>query len=325
MKRRALLSAPLLATALAMPALGQSRAIRILVPFPPGGAADITARLLAEQMAPLLGQPVVIENRPGAGGNIAAEATARAAPDGLTVFLGGATIFCANRYLYRTAMPFDTMRDFAHISRVSVGTTLLVARADRPWQNFAQVAEAARAAPRTLSAGNSGWGTISNLSIAKMGRAAGFEVNQIPYRGLAPSLNDLIAGTLDLIFDGIPAIIPHVREGRLRALGVGSAQRVTYVPGLEAIPGMAELIPGTDMDMEFWYCLSAPAATPPETIARLHAATVGAARSPAYVERLRPLGFNSVTDASPAALTEFIRAQDAVWKDLVEVSGVRLD
>ena len=325
MKRRALLSAPLLATALAMPALGQSRAVRILVPFPPGGAADITARLLAEQMAPLFGQPVVIENRPGAGGNIAAEATARAAPDGLTVFLGGATIFCANRYLYRTAMPFDTMRDFAHISRVSVGTTLLVARADRPWQNFAQVAEAARAAPRMLSAGNSGWGTISNLSIAKMGRAAGFEVNQIPYRGLAPSLNDLIAGTLDLIFDGIPAIIPHVREGRLRALGVGSAQRVTYVPGLEAIPGMAELIPGTDMDMEFWYCLSAPAATPPEAIARLHAATVGAARSPAYVERLRPLGFNSVTDASPAALTEFIRAQDAVWKDLVEVSGVRLD
>lgn len=325
MKRRTLLSAPLLGTALATPALAQSRAVRILVPFPPGGAADITARLLAEQMAPLLGQPVVIENRPGAGGNIAAEATARAAPDGLTVFLGGATIFCANRYLYRSAMPFDTMRDFAHISRVSVGTTLLVARADRPWQNFAQMAAAARAAPRTLSAGNSGWGTISNLSIAKMGRAAGFEVNQIPYRGLAPSLNDLIAGTLDLIFDGIPAIIPHVREGRLRALGVGSAQRVTYVPGLENVPGMAELIPGTDMDMEFWYCLSAPAATPPETIARLHAATVGAARSAAYIERLRPLGFNSVTDDSPAALTAFIRAQDAVWKDLVEVSGVRLD
>ncbi|MDB5314173.1 MAG: Tripartite-type tricarboxylate transporter, receptor component TctC [Rhodospirillales bacterium] len=325
MKRRALIAATLITPALAMPALAQSRAIRILVPFPPGGAADITARLLAEQMAALLGQPVVIENRPGAGGNIAAEATARATPDGLTLFLGGATIFCANRYLYRGAMPFDTMRDFAHISRVSVGTTLLVTRADRPWQNFAQMAQAAREAPRTLSAGNSGWGTISNLSIAKMGRAAGFEVNQIPYRGLAPSLSDLIAGTLDLIFDGIPAIIPQVREGRLRALGVGSAQRVTYVPGLESVPGMAELIPGTDMDMEFWYCLSAPAATPADTIARLHQAVVAGAQSPAYAERLRPLGFNAVTDASPAALTEFIREQDAVWKGLVEVSGVRLD
>jgi tripartite-type tricarboxylate transporter receptor subunit TctC len=320
-KRRLLLGA------LAAPAVAraQPRAIRIIVPFPPAGAADITARLLATEMAPLLGQNVVVENRPGAGGNIAAEAVARATPDGQTLFLGGATILCANRYLYRGVMPFDTLRDFAHISRVSVGTTLLVTRADRPWTSFAALVAAAREAPGRITAGNSGWGTISNLSIAKLGRVAGIEITQVPYRGLAPGLNDLIAGNLDLIFDGIPAIIPHVREGRLRALAVGSAERVTYVPGLENVPAMTELAPGSGMDMAFWYCISAPAGTPPEMIATLHGAVTAAARTAAYADRLLPLGFAAITDASPASFTDFIRAQDAVWKDLVEVSGVRLD
>ncbi|MFC7474561.1 tripartite tricarboxylate transporter substrate binding protein [Dankookia sp. GCM10030260] len=317
----------LLLGALAAPAVGQAqaRALKIVVPFPPGGAADITARLLAEQMAPLLGQPVVIENRPGAGGNIAAEAVARSAPDGATVFLGGATIFCANRYLYRNSMPFDALRDFAHISRVSIGTTLLVTRADRPWQDFGQLVAAAKAAPGRLSAGNSGWGTISNLTIAKLCRSAGIEIAQVPYRGLAPGINDLLAGNLDMLFDGLPAIVPHVREGRLRALAVGSARRVTYVPGIEAVPGMAELIPGTDMDMEFWYCLSAPAGTPADVVARLHQASIGAARNPAYADKLLPLGFTAITDDSPAALTDLIRREDAVWKGLVELSGVKLD
>ncbi|WP_431268939.1 tripartite tricarboxylate transporter substrate binding protein [Dankookia sp. P2] len=322
MRRRGLLLGALAAPAIAR---AQARPVKIVVPFPPGGAADITARLLAEQMAPLLNQPVVIENRPGAGGNIAAEAVARSAPDGGTVFLGGATIFCANRYLYRSSMPFDALRDFAHISRVSIGTTLLVTRADRPWRDFGQFVAAAKAAPGRLSAGNSGWGTISNLTIAKLCKAAGIEIGQVPYRGLAPGINDLLAGNLDLLFDGLPAIVPHVREGRLRALAVGSAKRVTYVPGIEDVPGMAELIPGTDMDMAFWYCLSAPAGTPAELVTRFHQATIGAARSPAYAEKLLPLGFTAITDDSPAALTELIRREDAVWKGLVELSGVRLD
>jgi tripartite-type tricarboxylate transporter receptor subunit TctC len=320
----------LLATALAAPGLAQAqgfplRPIKIVVPFPPGGAADITARLLGEQMAPLLGQPVVIENRPGAGGNIAGEAVARATPDGYTLFLGGATILCANKYLYRSAVPFDGLRDFAHISRVSVGTTLLVTRADRPWQDFRQLVAAAKAAPGRLSAGNSGWGTISNLSIAKLGKVAGIEISQVPYRGLAPSLNDCLAGNVDLIFDGMPAIVPHVRDGKLRALAVGSQRRVDYVPGIETVPAMAELIPGTDMDMEFWYCISAAAGTPVETAATLHRAVVTAANTAAYVSRLQPLGFKSITDASPATFTAFVQQQDALWRDLVEVSGVKLD
>lgn len=329
-RRAALLTAVLspLVSPATVRAQGQAfpnRALKIVVPFPPGGAADLTARLLGEKMAALLGQPVVIENRTGAGGNIAGEMVARSAPDGYTLFLGGATILCANKYLYRAGMPFDGLRDFAHVSRISVGTTLLVARADRPWRDFAALAAAAREAPGRISAGSSGLGTISHLSLSKLGKEARIEIAHVPYRGLAPSLNDLLAGNVDLIFDGIPAIIPHVREGRLRALAVGSARRVGYVPGLETVPGMAELLPGTDMDMEFWYCISAPAGTPLAVVQRLHEATVTAARNREYGDRLLPLGFSAITDESPEAFVDFIQRQDSMWRELVAVSGARLE
>jgi len=301
-----------------------SRPVRIVVPFPPGGAADLTARLLAERMTPLLGQTVVVENRPGAGGNIAAEAVARSEPDGHTVFLGGATILCANRFLYRS-IPFDPLRDFVHISRVSVGTTLLVVNANRPWHSFGELIEAAKKAPGRITSASSGQGTISHLTISKLMRSAGIEINHIPYRGLAPGLNDLLAGTVDMIFDGMPALMPHVREGRLRALAVGSARRVTYVPGLEEVPSMGELLPGSDMDMEFWYCISAPAGTPSVAVQRLHEATVRVVRSSDYGEKLRPLGFTAIADDSPAAFAAFVEAQQPIWKDLVEVSGARLE
>jgi len=325
-KRRLLLGA--LATPLVIPAARAqafpNRPVKLLVPFPPGGAADITARLAAEQMGQFLGQPVVVENRPGAGGNIAAEATARAPADGYTTFLGGATIFLANKYLYRS-VPFDTFRDFSHIARVSVGTTLLVTRADRPWQDFAQLIAAAKRQPGKISLGSSGAGTISHLSLSKLMRSAQVDIAHVPYRGLSPALNDLLAGNVDLCFDGIPAIIPHVREGRLRALAVGSAQRVTYVPGLETVPGMAELLPGSGMDMEFWYCISCPAGIPPEATARLHAAVTHAVRTRDYADKLLPLGFTAITDASPQALTDHLRAQEPVWRELVEICGAKLD
>ncbi len=319
-----------LVAGLALPSLARAqgfpnRPVRIVVPFPPGGAADITARLLGERMMPLLGQTVVIENRPGAGGNIAAEAVARSAPDGHTVFLGGATILLANKYLYRSAMPFDGLRDFAHVSRVSVGTTLLVVRSDKPWNTFQDLMADAKQRPGRITAASSGLGTISHLTLSKLMRSAGIELAHVPYRGLAPGLNDLIAGNVDLIFDGMPALMPHVREGRLRPLAVGSQQRVTYVPGLENVPGMAELLPGSGMDMEFWYCISAPAGTPAPVVQALHRATLGAARNAEYREKLLPLGFTAITDESPEAFTSFIREQDAMWRELVEISGAKLD
>jgi len=325
--RRGVLLGALAAPILLRPAWGQgSRPIRLVVPFPPGGAADITARLLGERMSTHLGgQTVVIDNKPGAGGNIAAEAVARSAPDGHTLFLGGATIFCANKFLYGGSLPFDPLKDFTHLSRVSVGTTLLVVNANEPWKTFAELISAAKANPGKIVMASSGQGTISHLSLAKLMQAAHVEITHVPYRGLAPALTDLLAGSVNMMFDGIPALIPRVREGKLRALAVGSAKRVTYVPGLESAPGMDELLPGSGMDMEFWYSVDGPAGLPPEVAARLHAAVVQAAQQPDYGERLQPLGFKSITDASPAAFTAFIEAQTPVWQELVRVSGARIE
>jgi tripartite-type tricarboxylate transporter receptor subunit TctC len=322
---------PLLLAALAAPGIARAQAgfpnrpLRIVVPFPPGGAADLTARLLTEPMAAVLGQPVIVENRPGAGGNIAAEAVARAAPDGHTLFLGGATILLANKYLYRTAMPFDAFRDFAHVSRVSVGSTLLVVNAGRPWKTVQELVAAAKAQPGKITSGSSGIGTISHLTISKFMRTAGIDINHIPYRGLAPGLNDLLAGTIDMLFDGMPALMPHVREGRLRALAVGSQDRITYVQGIETVPGMKEVFPGSDMDMSFWYCISATAGTPPEAVRKLHQATLAAAKNPEYGARLLPLGFTAIWDESPEAFADAMRAQEPMWRDLVEGSGAKLD
>jgi tripartite-type tricarboxylate transporter receptor subunit TctC len=327
-QRRGLLLGALAAPALIGPAWGQafpSRPIRLVVPFTPGGAADITARLVGERMGTILGQPVVIDNRPGAGGNIAGELVARSAPDGYTLFLGGATIFGANKYLYGGRLAFDPIKDFTHLSRVSIGTTVLVVNANEPWRNFAELISAAKEKPGGIVMASSGQGTISHLSLAKLMQAAGVQITHVPYRGLTPGLNDLLAGTVNMMFDGIPALIPHVREGRLRALAVGSAKRVDYVPGLEAVPGMAELLPGSDMDMEFWYSVDGPAGLSPEIAGKLHAATVKAAEQPDYRERLQPLGFMPVTDASPAAFTSYIAEQEGIWRELVRVSGARLE
>jgi tripartite-type tricarboxylate transporter receptor subunit TctC len=326
--RRGLLLGAFAAPALLRPAWGQafpSKPIRLIVPFPPAGAADITARLVGERVAALLGQPVVIDNKPGAGGNIAAEVVARAAPDGHTLFLGGATIFCANKFLYGGNIPFDPIKDFTHLTRVSIGTTVLVVNAKEPWQNFAEFVAFAKANPGKIVMASSGQGTISHLTLAKLMQSANIEITHVPYRGLAPGLNDLLAGSVNMMFDGIPALIPPVREGRLRALAVGSAKRVTYVPGLESVPAMDELLPGSGMDMEFWYSIDGPAGLPSDVVTRLQAAVADAVKQPSYRERLEPLGFMPITDASPAAFTAFIESQIPMWQELVRVSGARIE
>jgi tripartite-type tricarboxylate transporter receptor subunit TctC len=330
--RRGVLFAALAAPMLRRRAYAQafpSKPMRLVVPFPPAGAADLTACLVGERLTTILGQNVVIDNRPGAGGNIAADVVAHAAPDGYTLFLGGATIFCANKALYGGSLPFDSLKGFVHLSRVSIGTTVLVVNAKAPWTTFAEFLAFAKANPDKLVMASSGQGTISHLSLARLMQAAHVQITHVPYRGLAPALNDLLAGSVDMMFDGIPALIPAVREGRLRALAVGSAQRVTYVPGLENVPAMDELLPrsgpGSGMDMEFWYSVDGPAGLPSEVTTHLHAAVLEAVQQPSYGERLQPLGFRPITDASPAAFTAYIEAQTPMWEDLVRASGARIE
>jgi len=325
--RRTLLATPAL-LALPRPGAAQafpSRPLRIIVPFAPGGAVDITARLLGEKLQPILGVNVVIDNRGGAGGNIGADAVAKAEPDGHTILLGTATILAANKFLYRRSMPFDPVRDLAPITRVSTGTVLLVVNSQRPWRSFADLVAAAKAAPGRISMGSSGTGTVSHLTLSSINRAAGMDITHVPYRGGGPAITDLLAGSIDMMFDVIPALMPHVREGRFRPLAVGSAERVTFVPELREVPGMRELLPNAGIDMQSWYAVSAPARTPAPVLARLHEVITQVAMSEDFRARLMPLGFEPVTDPSPSAFGTYMAQQEGVWRTLVELSGATLD
>jgi tripartite-type tricarboxylate transporter receptor subunit TctC len=319
--RRAALAAPLL---LATPAFGQawpSRPIRIVVPIAAGGALDITARMLAERLQPVLGTTLIVDNRAGAGGNIGAQHVAQSPPDGYTIMLAAANTLAANKFLYGNRMPIDPLRDLGPLTRVSTGTILWVVNAQRPWRTFQDLIAFARANPGRVSMGSSGTGTTSHLFIERVKRAANVDITHVPYRGGGPAIQDLVAGNIDMMFDVMPALMPHVREGRLRALAVGSAQRVTYVPGLENVPSMAELLPGQGIDAQAWYALTTPANMPRPILDRLFQAVVQVVRAPDFGERLSPLGFTPVTDASPEAFLEFWRAEEARWKQLVEISG----
>jgi tripartite-type tricarboxylate transporter receptor subunit TctC len=297
----------------------------VIVPFAPGGAVDITARLLGERLQTILGQTAVIENRGGAGGNLGADAIAKAEKDGHTIGLTTATIMAANKFLYRRSMPIDPIRDLAPITRVSTGTVLLVVNSQRPWRSFAELIEHARRNPGRVTMGSSGTGTASHLTISAVSRAAGVDITHVPYRGGGPAISDLLAGTIDMMFDVMPALMPHVREGRFRPLAVGSADRVDYVPGLEQVPGMRELLPQSGIDSQSWYAVNAPAGVPEDRIATLHRAILQVVRADDFRSRLEPLGFKPIWDETPAAYGAYVREQERVWQAIVEASGASLD
>jgi len=326
----------LLGAALAMPALvagggtatAQSfptRPIRLVVPFAPGGAVDITGRLLAEKLQPILGQQFLIDNRGGAGGNLGADMVAKAEKDGHTLLLGTATILAANKFLYARSMAFDPSRDFAPVTRVSTGTVLLVVNSGRPWRNFGELIEHARRNPGRVTMGSSGTGTASHLTISAIAREAGVDITHVPYRGGGPAITDLLSGNIDMMFDVMPALMPHVREGRFRALAVGSADRVDYVPGLEQVPGMRELMPQANIDMQSWYAITTPSGVPADRIATLHRAIVQVVRTDEFRDRLQPLGFKPTWDETPEAFGAYMRTEEQVWQRIVAASGATLD
>lgn len=328
MSRRAIL-----ASGLALPIIGgiaqaqgyPTRPVRMIVPIAPGGANDILARQVAERLAPVLGQPVVVENRAGAGGNLGSLAVAQAERDGHTLLLCSANVIAANKWLYRTQMPLDPIRDLAPITRIAYSTILLVVNAQRPWRSFQDLIAFARANPGRVTMGSSGTGTISHLYLERLNRAAATQITHVPYRGGALAIQDLAAGNIDMMFDAIPALLPHMREGRFRALAAGSAQRIDYVPELTGIPSMDELLPGQGIDALNWYSVTTTAGSPAQAIATLHAALVRVMGEPAFAERLRPLSFNPITDPSPEAFLTYWRAEEQKWRDLVEQSGARAE
>ncbi|MBP0465296.1 tripartite tricarboxylate transporter substrate binding protein [Roseomonas sp. PWR1] len=319
--RRHLAALPLLA-ALPRPALAQdwapTRPVRIVVGFAAGGATDISTRTLAPKLQAILGQPIVVDNRPGAGGNLATEAVVRAAPDGTTLLMGTIGALAINPTLYRS-LPFNPQADLTPIAMAGSVLNVLVIPADRPWQNVADLVAAARARPDTLSYGSSGVGGAGHLAGALLDRMAGVRTVHVPYRGGGPLMTDLISGKTDFAFSTAPTALPQVEGGRLRALAVVTAQRSALLPNL---PTVAETLPG--YEVANWYALVGPKGLAPNIVARLNAAmreTMEDAEVRAHLARhgVEPL------PGSAEDLARFIREETAKWAPIVRESGATVD
>ncbi len=321
MMRRTALPLLLLA-AYAWPALSlaqswPSRPIRLVVPFTPGGTTDILARVVGQKTTEALAVQVLIDNRPGAAGIIGAEAVARAKPDGYTILLATNGILAVNASLY-TKLPYDPVKDFAPITLVATVPSLLVVNPGQPIRSVKELIAVARAKPGDLRYGSSGTGGAPWMAVETLKLMAGVDIQEVPYKGAAPLTTDLIAGEIALTITGIPALISHVRSGKLRGLAVSSAKRSAAVPDL---PTIAEAgLPGYEVSTI--YGLFAPAGTPGEFIAKLHAAVSNGVRQPDVMERLSAEGAEP-DGGPPEELARLIRAEIPRWAKVVKASGVK--
>jgi tripartite-type tricarboxylate transporter receptor subunit TctC len=292
--------------------------IKIIVSFPPGGSADIVIRALQPIAAEDLQQPIVIENRAGAGGNIGMGAVAQAAPDGYTLGVAAAGVLTVNPHLNPAAMPFDPIKDLAAITLLARIPFVLVASRESKLSSIADVIAAARAQPDKLSIGHGGNGTAMHLTSALFAQKAGIRVQLIAYRGTAPATVDVLAGHIPLAVLDIPASQQLIREGKLKALGVSAAKSVALLPD---VPPLSELgLSG--FQSVGWFGLVAPAGTPPDIIARLNAAFVKALNDPGAAEKIRGLGAEPAP-TSAEAFSKFIASESAKWGKLIADAGIK--
>ncbi len=321
MKKRDLL-AGLALLPWATPALAQeypSRPIRLLVGFAAGGSTDVFARAIAPRLQALLGQPVVIENRPGAGGNIATEATARSAPDGYTLLLGTIGPLAINPTLYGN-LSFDPLKDLTPVSLVGEVPNVLAVPVDRPFRSVADIIAAAKARPEALNFGSSGIGSAGHLAAEQLNLMAGIRTTHVPYRGGGALLPELIAGRMDYSFTTALNGIPQAEAGKLRILGVPNGKRVPLLP---EIPTIAESgLPGFDgVD---WAAMMAPPGLPAPILTKLNAAMQSLLKEPELVAAMAARRL--VLEAStPEALAEFLRQETTRWAPVVRASGARPD
>ena len=313
----ALLAAP--AAARAQPDW-PDRPVRIVVPYPPGGSNDILARLLAEALRPRLSQPVLVENRAGAGGNVGADAVAKAPPDGHTLLLTAPGPLAINAALYR-GMPYDPARDLVPVALVaSVPIVLMVTNA-LPVTSVAELIALARREPGRLSFGSSGNGSTNHLAGELLKGMAGIEMVHVPYRGAAPAMTDLIAGQVQVLFDNMPGSLPQIRAGRVRALAVAGGTRAAVLPELPTVAEAAGL-PG--FAAESWFGLAAPGGTPARLVERISAAVREALADPALRERFAEAG--AVPGAlDTAGFAAFVAAEREKWGRVVAASGARAE
>lgn len=328
LSRRTLLAAPALVAALpARAQIAGGRPIRLVVPFPPGGAVDLLGRLLAERLQPITGNQFVVDNRGGAGGNIGMDNVAKSPADGTTIGIGSTATLMANEFLY-SRLPFNPRTDFSLVSRVTNGTVLAVVNAntarERNWNSFRDLIAWSRANPEKVTMGSSGVGTTSHFMISMVNERTGAQITHVPYRGGGPAITDLVAGTIDMMFDVMPALMPHVNAGRFKALAVGSADRLGILPDVPGMKDHADLGLG-DVDMQTWNGIVGPAGMPADVVAALGDALRRLAADASYVEKLAPLGYAALSDPNPAAFAAVIAAERPRWQAIVQKSGARVE
>ena len=320
MQRRALLlSAALLPFAAKAQPAWPDRALRVIVPFPPGGGVDIVARLLADPMRAALGQPVVVENRAGAAGMIGAQAVARAAPDGTTLLLCSSGEVAVAPHLQGARMGYDPAKDLAPVTLVTRIPNVLIVHPAVPAQNPAQLVALARAQPGRLTYSSSGTGNLQHLNGELFNRLAGVETVHVPYRGTAPALADVAGGQVTMTFGSLAAALPLIRAGAVRALAVTSRSRMAALP---EVPALAETLP--EYELVNWFGLFAPAGTPADRIATLNAAVAGALRDPALVGKLQDQGAEAAP-LSPADFARFVASESDKFGRIIRDGNIRAE
>lgn len=294
-----------------------AKPIRILVGFTPGAGVDIAMRLIAPKMGEALGQQIVIDNRPGAGGNIAAELGARAPSDGYTLFAAGAPA-AISQTLY-SKLPYDLLKDFEAIALVASVSQLLVVHPSLPARSVKDFVAIAKSRRGELTYASTGSGSTPHLTAEMLRMQTGIDVVHVPYRGTPPALTDLVAGNVTFMFANVLSVLPQVQGGRLRALAITTAKRSAITPNL---PTVAETYPGFESGS--WYALAAPAGTPKEAVMRLHDAVKRAIESPEVREKFVAQGAEPLS-GTPQDAASFMRAEVAKWGKVVKASGARVE
>jgi tripartite-type tricarboxylate transporter receptor subunit TctC len=296
-----------------------AKAIRFIVPFPPGGSADILARAIGQKAGEGLGQPLVVENRPGAGTAIGAEALAKSAPDGYTVMIGTVSSHAINPAL-NPKLPFDPIKDFTPVSLVASIPFAMIVHPSVPAKTVGEFVALARSKPGSLNYSSAGNGTSNHLAGELLKSMAGIDIVHIPYKGSAPALNDLIAGQVSLMFDLVLTAAPHVKSGAVRGLAVTSSQRSSALPEL---PTVAESgVPGYEVSA--WFGIFAPAGVPQPVTQRLNAEFVKALQQPDLRQRLASQGAEPLT-STPSEFAAYLRSEIDKWAKVVKASGMKVD
>jgi len=292
-----------------------NKPITMVVPFVAGGTTDILARIVGQSLGEELGQPVIIDNRAGAGGNIGGQFAARAPADGYTIFMGTVGTHAINEWLYKK-MPFSPNKDFAPLTRVANVPNLLVANPAQPFKNVKELISYAQAHPGQVNFGSSGSGSSIHLSGELFKMMTKVDMIHIPYKGSAPAVTDLLGNQIAIMFDNMPSAIQHVRSGKLRPLAVTTAKRS---PELPDVPTVAEAgVPGYEATS--WFGLFAPTKTPADVQAKLHAAIIKVLQKPDVIKKIGDQGGEVVTE-SQAEFGKFIAAENEKWKQVVKTSG----